>query len=116
MSEPLIRTKTASGTIHKYYFVKGTATDPIVIECSANTDKVIGIANLEIAGGANGDIIVFGQAKLKLGGTVAMGDRIMPHTDGTGIVATTGNNIGAIAEQNGVVGDIIDVIVSPSTF
>lgn len=48
---------------------------------------------------------------LELGGTVAVGNRLMPDANGKGIVGTTGKYVGAKALQAGVSGD--KILVEP---
>ena len=49
-------------------------------------------------------------APLELGGTVTRGDGLKADATGRGVTAgTAGDNIGALAEQSGVLGDIIEV-------
>lgn len=87
--------------------------------------KVIGISDA-IGGGAPGttqmsnggpvpgrvDVVKLGGASLVLGGTVTRGDLLKPDANGAGVVSsTTGDIHGALAEQSGVAGDLIDVTV-----
>jgi len=112
----MIRTFTASGAITQYYFCKGTTTDGEVAVASANDSKILGINNLAAASGDSVDVCLPGEMTwLKLSGTVAAGDTLMPHTDGTGRVATTTKCQGALALENGVTGDIIEVLVIRAT-
>lgn len=55
-----------------------------------------------------GTIAVSGQADVKLGGTVAPGDKLTATTGGVWIKTTTDtNNYGAVARKVGVSGDLI---------
>ena len=61
---------------------------------------------------ANGTIALSGRAVVKLGGTVAPGDKLTSDGSGTWITTTTDtNNYGAIALQIGVSGDEIEALV-----
>jgi hypothetical protein len=58
----------------------------------------------------------FGRiARLKLGGTVAMGDPITPNASGLGVLATTGQSASATAREGGVTGQIISVYLKTFT-
>lgn len=88
--------------------------------------KIIGISDA-IGGGAPGttqkanggpvpgrvEVCKVGMASLFLGATVVRGDLLKSDAAGAGIAAaTTGDIYGAMAEQSGVVGDIIDVTIT----
>lgn len=61
-----------------------------------------------------GSIAVGGRVKIKLGGTVAAGDKITSDGSGKGITTTTDtNHYGLIALQAGVLNDLIEAIVFP---
>jgi len=63
-----------------------------------------------------GGSIEDGTALLQLGGTVTRGQRLMPNTnsDGTALVATAGNWVGAVADESGTIGQWIRVTpISP---
>lgn len=63
-----------------------------------------------------GTIVTGGRSKVKLGGTVAAGDKLTATTGGKWIATTTENdNFGAIAEKAGVANDIIAVTVTQGT-
>jgi len=67
---------------------------------------------LMIYGAPNKDVI------LELGGTVAQGDKLKSNASGQGITTTTtADNIGAIAEEAGVSGDLIRVqVIFPTLY
>ncbi len=63
-----------------------------------------------------GTIVIGGRTKVKLGGTVATGDKLTATTAGVAIATTTdGDEYGLIAEAAGVSGDIIPVQVVEGT-
>lgn len=60
-----------------------------------------------------GSVALSGRTKVKLGGTVAPGDKLTSDGNGKWIVTTTGgNHFGAIALQIGVANDVIEVLVT----
>ena len=63
-----------------------------------------------------GTIVLSGKTKLKLVGTVAAGDPLVASTAGKGIKNVTDTKFTvAVAQEAGVTGDIISVLVAPST-
>jgi hypothetical protein len=81
--------------------------------CSAITDQAIGIIS---RGGDDTllqtDVIIFGEALAKAGGTITRGQHITPHTDST-VVASAGSGCTefAIALESAVAGDFLRVFV-----
>lgn len=120
----LIKSYTCAAAIGANRFVVYGASDGSAAVAGVG-GKVMGISD-SIGGGAPGttqmanggpvpgrvDVVKIGQASLVLGGTVARGDLLKPDANGAGIVsATTGDLVGAQADQSGVVGDVIDVTI-----
>ena len=119
----------AGGTIRPSRFVK-ISDDYTVQEAGAN-DRIIGICGVDSNQAPLDDLVttnnhattgqqvkLFGEGDvclLRLGGTVSQNDRLK--SDGTGsgvIIATTGTTIqhwGAVALQDGVSGEDIEVLV-----
>ncbi len=112
-SAPKIYAFSSASAITKGKAVKsGSATDDnAVVVAAAKTDLSIGIIqNTSAAGGIAEVALPGGGGKALLGGTVAVGDKLAPTTDGTLIATTTaGDNYIAVAMQDGVVGDVIGV-------
>lgn len=87
-----------------------------VVVATAATDKIIGVTLGAIAAGETGTIRLrsgAGTAKVKLGGTVAVGDAVT--SNGAGALITTviaGNQVVGQALEAGVSGDIIEVMNS----
>lgn len=121
----LIKTYTCAFAIGANRFVAVGSSDGAAALAGVGA-KVIGISDA-IGGGAPGtmqqanggpvpgrvDVCKVGFASLVLGGTVTRGDLLKPDAAGAGVTAgTTGDIYGAIAEQSGVVGDIIDVFIT----
>lgn len=121
----LAKNYTCAAAIGGNRFVAHGATDGSAA-ISGVAGKIMGISDA-IGGGAPGttqvanggpvpgrvDVHKDGQASLVLGATVTRGDFLKSDAAGAGITATTAGDIyGALAEQSGVVGDIIDVTVT----
>lgn len=116
---------TCAAAIGASRFVAHGATSGSAAVCGAG-GKIMGIANT-IGGGAPGttqlanggpvpgrvDVDKVGMSLLVLGATVALGDLLKSDASGAGIpVSAVGDIYGAIAEQAGVVGDVIDVTIT----
>lgn len=117
-SEPRLRTFKAEGVIRPYRQVKwGTANDQM-LECDAN-EKSMGIYQGEetLAAGDFGETAIQGGGGLlEVSETVAAGKYLTPTADGIGeVVDAAGEAYNAIAQESGVVGDIIGVEVIGST-
>lgn len=110
-SAPKIVVFVAGGTIVKGHAVKRGSSDSAVVECTANTDKVIGIAQVGASSGGSVEVAVpGGGGKAKLGEAVSSGNLLVPHTDGTLVMANaSGDHLAAVAMEAGASGDIIDV-------
>ena len=106
-----IQTYDAGAAVGGNLFVKFSA-DYTVVQATAG-DAAIGIS--DALGGPSGgrvDVVKGGRTQLKVGDTVDPGEFLKSDDDGAGVPADTdGDRYGAIAEQAGVDGDIIDVIV-----
>lgn len=111
---PIIETLLADAAISKGMAVKYGTDFKHVAKSSANTDHHCGIA--QNAPTAAEDAVEVarpgGGAKGLLGGTVAAGDFLTGHTDGS-LIKNDGaaDIVIAQAKQDGVVGDLIDVAV-----
>lgn len=109
-----IRTYRASGAIAENTFVKFDTVAESVVSCGLN-ERAIGIA--QTAALAAGDYIEValpgGGAKLKLSMTIAKGKMLKSIAGGQGAVAAaSGQWVGAIAYDDGVTNDVIDVMVA----
>lgn len=87
-----------------------------VVVATAATDKIIGVTVGAIAAGETGTIRLRsaqGTMKVKLGGTVAVGDRITSNGAGALITTTTAaNEVVGVALEAGVSGDFIEAMPS----
>lgn len=113
-SQPRIVAILAGAAIAKGKAVKKGADDSHVIAGTANTSRCIGIAqNAPTAAEDACEVAIpGGGAKGLLGETVAMGDLLVSHTDGTLVKANaSGDHIIAMAMRDGVANDLIDVEV-----
>jgi hypothetical protein len=127
-------TKIASGNISPARFVKlSTTALGQVTQCGAG-DQIYGISqpgthNVPYLGlddgwaaQANEPLNIFGLGSkdvlLTLGGSVTKGDRLKSDANGQGVTTTSANDeVGAIAQANGVSGDMIPVqIVGPQRY
>jgi hypothetical protein len=115
--KPLVRTYKSSGAIKANSFVKFDTTssskNPTIVQCTSGMP--IGIS-LNDADASSGDEVEVafpgGGARLKISGTVTMGNSLKATTNGAGIATTTaGDAVGARAMESGVSGDIIGVHV-----
>lgn len=99
---------TSVAIVNQYRVVKVDTEDTVNLAV-ANTDLWLGIAQRtqEVVGG---QIAVrrSGSSLIAINGTVAVGAYLTPSTLGQAVATTTaGHMVFAIAEQNGVAGDII---------
>lgn len=113
-STPKIYAYKAAAAIAKGKAVKVGADSEHVAVCSAATDKSFGI--IQNAPTAAEDIaevaLPGGGAKGLAGGTIAVGDRLAPDSNGALVATTTENdNIVAVALDSAVAGDLFDVEV-----
>ncbi len=118
---PFIKSFPCSADVAGYRIVKfsDVAASNKVAAGAANTEPLIGISDK--MGGLSGgmvDVILIGPGKLKLGGIVAAGDPITSDANGAGVkltgAATATRRCIAWAQEPGVSGDIIDVLVERS--
>lgn len=117
--QPNIQTFLAGGAIVKGHAVKLSTSDgQTVVECTAATDKGIGIAQGDAASGEFIEVaIAGGGAKAKAQTTVAIGDLLASHTDGTIKPTVTANDrVLGVAMQGAAAGDIFAMMVSPSNY
>lgn len=97
-----------------YTIAKWGTNDNEVTGASAATDRICGVYT-EV-GAKNGelvDVVHDGRPGVKLGGTVAVGDKLTSNGSGQAIATTTaGNRVLGVADQAGVSGDIIPVLLT----
>lgn len=118
--EPRRRTLLAGGTIVAGHAVKFGADSKHVVECTATTDKVIGIAENGTST-LEDPVVVFsngGGGKAIAQTTIALGKSVVSHTDGTlKPIAGANDKVVGVAMQDAVAGDMfeIDVAISQAT-
>lgn len=115
---PKIAAYKADAAIAKGKAVKSGSDFKHVAVGAANTDRCIGI--IQSAPTAAEDVCEVampgGGAKALLGESVSAGNDLVSHTDGTLVKPNAeGDEIIARALQDGVAGDLIDVVVSLAT-
>ena len=117
---------TAEGTIAPFRIVKFGTSDGNVLQASASSDGLIGVAT---AVGANSystgnrlDVCRAGLAEVEYGGQITRGDKLTADSNGKAITITNAmlvagvvNSIGT-AEVSGVAGDIGSVMVNGNNF
>ena len=108
----------AAGVLAKR-FVKLTANQTIDLNVASNT-RSIGVVNENVdqakvaTGKAVVNVSLQGIARVIAGGTITIGASVMSSTTGTALAAaTTGNIPVGIALQAAVIGDEIDVELTP---
>lgn len=79
--------------------------------CNALTDKVVGVITKGAASGGVSEVCIFGDCQAILGGTVKAGQHLTPHTDGTIVVTAASSQDFAIAIEDGVAGDWIEIFI-----
>jgi len=113
MNTLLTKSRDAGADVAPYRFVKPGGSDYAVVQAAAASDSIVGIS--DSLGGSSGgrvDVHKIGIGQIELGGSVTAGDLLTSDADGKGVIAATGNRFGAVAEVDGVAGDIIDAMVS----
>lgn len=117
MSNPLLsRSMVAEAAISAYRIVKVGAADGQVLTAAAATDLSIGVVeNVAPAIGERCSVVMVGVAEITLGGTVARGAAVTSDASGRAVTASAGNRRIGIALASGVVGDVVEVLLSPGT-
>lgn len=112
-AESVIVNFLAAAAIAKGKAVKIGSDDNHVAVGAANTDKVLGLLQTATTAAEDvAEVAVGGGAKGLLGETVAAGDLLVSHTDGTLVKANaSGDLVIAKAMEGGAAADLIDVLV-----
>ncbi len=118
----LTKTYVAEAAISAFRIVKPGAADYGVLQAAgaAATEFCFGVTtDVDAASGERVDVVHEGIADVKLGGTVVRGGPITSDATGQGVAAApsagTNNRIIGYALISGVSGDIIPVLLAPST-
>lgn len=113
-----IKTMTATAAILANRIVQIGSADYEATPATAATQTLIGVSDAvgQDTAGDRVDVIVNGEADVKLGGTVTRGDFITAGAAGVGVAAApsagVNNGVIGIAMQSGVSDDIITVRLS----
>lgn len=110
----------AEAAIAANRIVKFGSTDDYVVQGAAATDAIFGVVEgVAPALGERCDVVLAGMAEVKLGGTVARGGPITSDATGQGLAAApaggANNRVIGFALQSGVNGDVIPVLLAPSS-
>ncbi len=117
--DPIIKNFTASGPIAHRRLVKFTATDGVVAQASAATDRIAGVADYPngAVDGGRVDVVLFGIADVDFGGTVPAGGDITADATGKAIAAApaggVNNNTAGRVLIGAVTGDIAKTLINP---
>jgi hypothetical protein len=118
MTPILIKSFLASATCAAYTIAAFDGTGAQVENADSASAKSLGVFDAQGAvAGQMSDVIQIGWGEVKLGGTVAAGDELTADADGNAVAIAaeaTARSIGT-AQAAGVEGDIIPVLVNPST-
>jgi hypothetical protein len=110
---------TAQGTIPPYRIVKFGSADRAVVIAAAATDLLIGVTGRykdSVVSGDQVDVIRDDFCEVELGGTVTRGQPLTSDAIGKAITATVaGSRVIGYAEVSGVLGDIVWMMIEPST-
>jgi hypothetical protein len=104
----------ATAALLEGYAVKLSSGQAVV--ATAATDKIIGVTQGKYAAGETASIKLrngSGTVKVKLGGTVAVGDRLTATTDGRLIATTTAaNEVVGFALEVGAANDFVEAALA----
>lgn len=120
MNLGLVKSFIAGGTINPNTFVKFSA-DNTVVAAAAATDVIIGVCVTPngVTSGQRVDVQLTGVAEVKMGGTVARGTPVTSDANGKGVApapaAGVNNYVAGRAMVTSADGDLIDVLLAPST-
>lgn len=116
-NKPRIVTKIANADLSakQYHFAKYTAAkDGKEISISGSGDKAVGVIMNKPGLNDDAEVAKFGGGALvKLAEAVSAGNSIKSDANGQGVLGTIGTFCPAIAEEDGVIGDVISVDLFP---
>ena len=118
-SPDLIKTFVAEAAIVKHRLVVFGTSDANVVQASAATDALVGVADtLDAGAGERLDVVLTGVAEVEFGGTVSRGDLLTADVDGKAVVAApavgVNNRVAGVAMVSGVAGDVGAVLLMPT--
>lgn len=111
---------TAGGAITRHRILKFDSSDGVVIHATAATDLLVGVAaEIGAASGEPIDVHMTGIALVEAGGVIARGAKVTAGAAGVAVAAApaqgVNNQILGIAQVTAASGDIIPVLLAPST-
>src|SRR3954447_19168768 len=103
----------ADNAITQYALIKVTTTGCDI--ATADTDKIIGVAQQAAAAGEHVDVRFAGTSKIVSAGSIVAGDQIVATTAGKGTTTTTDKKIviGRALQAGTTSGDICEVFLTP---
>lgn len=104
---------TADAAVAQYALVKVTTTGCDV--ATADTDKIIGVAQNAAATGEQVCVRFVGTSKIVSSGSIVAGDRITATTGGKGLTTVTNLKtfVGVALEAGTTSGDICEILLTP---
>jgi len=97
----------------QYFFVNINSSGKIVV--AGDGARAIGVLqDKPAAADRAGAVAIFGQTKISLGGTVAVGDAVASDSAGEAVVAATGDAVLGTCIQGGADGEIGSILFNPS--
>lgn len=108
--------RTASGAIPAYRITCPTTTDGVEVLATAATQNLCGVSGaIAAATTERCEVHRAGIVPLEYGATVQAGQPLTADASGRGIPATAGQNTIGRAQENGGVGAIGSVLISPAS-
>jgi hypothetical protein len=77
--------------------------------CNAITDQAVGV--VRVGGATECEVVIFGEVAAIAGATVTRGKMVIPHTDGTVKATAASSQEFALALEDGVAGDWVQIFV-----
>ncbi len=106
----------ANGALVEATLVKLDTTEGQVVQATAATHEVIGVTTMDAADKQSVGVQEDQIARVKLWGTVAIGDKLTATTGGVAIATTTTGNFSfGIALKAGLTGEFIPVLLRRTT-
>lgn len=102
----------AGAAVEQYNFVKFGSADDTVIECSADDEKVLGVAqNAATAAGDLLEVALADGALVKLGATLSRGDAVATSSGGVAKAIASGGFVAGHLLKGGVSGDVVPMLI-----
>lgn len=104
----VFKNKTGVDLSQKAGYAVKFDTDGINV-CNAITDQALGV--VRVGGETEGEVVIFGEVAAIAGDTITRGKMVIPHTDGTVKDTAASSQEFAIALEDGVAGDWVQIFV-----